>query len=240
MTPLSHYAVTPLPRYAITPLKVGTVFALSEKNNYMIKKLIFSALFLLIVIAVQSQTNKAVLLQDLEKNQPANQNVTATATLKSASRLFGAKDDLTTVVFVIPSGSTVTVLDSDSTYFHVVYEENEGYIFKSHAVIDKTPVNAQQTIQPQQPIQEGKPVLEQQGSRFSYLENKYGSNMAARLIAGKIWKGINSEMVKDSWGTAEKITREITGNIIKEEWVFKNTWLYFENNTLVEWGPIEK
>ena len=204
------------------------------------KKLIFSALFLLIVIAVQSQTNKAVLLQDLEKNQPANQNVTATATLKSASRLFGAKDDLTTVIFVIPSGSTVTVLDSDSTYFHVVYEENEGYIFKSHAVIDKTPVNVSQTIQPQQSRQEVQPVQEQQESRFSYLENKYGSNMAARLIAGKIWKGINSEMVKDSWGTAEKITREITGNIIKEEWIFKNTWLYFENNTLVEWGPIGK
>jgi len=206
----------------------------------MIKKLIFSALFLLIVIAVQSQTNKAVLLQDLEKNQPANQNVTATATLKSSSRLFGAKDDLTTVIFVIPSGSTVTVLDSDSTYFHVVYEENEGYIFKSHAVIDKTPVNIPQAIQPQQAWQKVQPVQEQQVSRFSYLENKYGSNMAARLIAGKIWKGMNAEMVKDSWGTAEKITREITGNIIKEEWIFKNTWLYFENNTLVEWGPIGK
>ncbi|MEI8226360.1 MAG: hypothetical protein WCG82_10585, partial [Bacteroidota bacterium] len=199
-----------------------------------------SALFLLMVIAIQAQANKTALLQDLEKNKPANQNVTATATLKTASRLFGAKDDLTTVIFVIPSGSTVTVLDSDSTYFHVVYEENEGYIFKSHAVIDKTPVKIQQTIQPQQVLQEAQLVQEQQGSRFSYLENKYGSNMAARLIAGKIWKGINSEMVKDSWGTAEKINRVMTGNIIKEEWIFKNTWLYFENNTLVEWGPIGK
>ena len=50
---------------------------------------------------------------------------------------------------------------------------------------------------------------------------------------------MNSEMVKDSWGTAEKINRIISGNIIKEEWIFKNTWLYFENNTLVEWGRKE-
>jgi len=204
------------------------------------KKLIFSALFLLIIIAVQAQANKADLLQDLEKNQPANQNVTTTATLKSSSRLFGAKDDLTTVIFIIPSGSTVTVLGSDSTYLHVAFEENEGYIFKRHAVMDKTPVNTPQAIQPQQARQEEQPAQVQEVSRFSFLENKYGSNMAARLIAGKIWKGMNAEMVKDSWGTAEKINRVISGNIIKEEWIFRNTWLYFENNTLVEWGPIRK
>ena len=64
--------------------------------------------------------------------------------------------------------------------------------------------------------------------------------MAARLYAGKIWKGMNSEMVKDSWGAAEKINRVISGNIIKEEWIYKNTWLYFENNTLLEWGPVKK
>jgi hypothetical protein len=204
------------------------------------KKLIFSALFLLIIIALQAQTNKADLLQYLEKNQPANQNVTTTATLTSSSRLFGAKDDLTTVIFIIPSGSTVTVLGSDSTYLHVTFEENEGYIFKRDAVIEKTPVNTPQTIQPQQTRQEEQPVQEQQVSRFSYLESKYGSNMAARLMAGKIWKGMNSEMVKDSWGSAEKINRVISGNIIKEEWIFNNTWLYFENNMLVEWGPIGK
>ena len=225
--------------FAVEPFKIGTVFVLSEKTNYM-KKIIFSTLFLLIIIALQAQTNKADLLQDLEKNQPDSQNLTTTATLTSSSRLFGAKDDLTTVIFIIPTGSTVTVLGSDSTYLHVTFEENEGYIFKRDAVIDKTPVNTPQTIQPQQARQEEQPVQEQQVSRFSYLESKYGSSMAARLMAGKIWKGMNSEMVKDSWGSAEKINRVISGNIIKEEWIFKNTWLYFENNTLVEWGPIGK
>lgn len=190
-------------------------------------------------LSLQAQANKAALLEDLEKSNPASQNVTATATLKSASRLFGAKDDLTTVILIIPAGSVVTVLDSDSTYLRVVFEENEGYIFKRQAIINKTPVNTPQIIQPQQAVPEEKPVQEQQESRFSYLESKYGSNMAARLISGKIWKGMNAEMVKDSWGKAEKINRVISGNIIKEEWIYKNTWLYFENNTLLEWGPIK-
>ena len=200
----------------------------------------FFALFLIGVLSLKAQTNKVNQLQALEQSQPASQNVVATATLKSASRLFATKDDLTSVILIIPADSVVMVLDSDSTYFHVVFEENEGYIFKRQAVLDKIPVTNQQTVQSQPAVQETQPVQEQNQSRFSYLENKYGSNLAARLMAGKIWKGMNSEMVSDSWGTAEKINRVISGNVIKEEWIFKNTWLYFENNTLVEWGPVRK
>jgi hypothetical protein len=204
------------------------------------KKIIFFALFLIGVLPLMAQTNKVDQLKALEQNQSASQNVVATATLKTASRLFATKDDLTSVILIIPADSVVMVLDSDSTYFHVVFEENEGYIFKRQSVLDKIPVTNQQTVQSQPAVQETQPVQEQNQSRFSYLENKYGSNLAARLMAGKIWKGMNSEMVSDSWGTAEKINRVISGNVIKEEWIFRNTWLYFENNTLVEWGPVRK
>lgn len=209
-----------------------------------------SIAILLILIAMgllsNAQSSGAETLQELEQGNLAQLESSTTATMSSASRLFGDKYDLTSVILIIPSGSTVMVLDSDSTYFHVVFEEYEGYIFKRHAEIDDTPVSPsqdtqnQQFVQEEQPVQEGQPAQVQQLSRFSYLENKYGSSMAARLISGKIWKGMNSEMVKDSWGTALKINRVISGNIIKEEWIFKYTWLYFENNTLVEWGPIKQ
>jgi hypothetical protein len=211
------------------------------------KKLLFFSLLTISSFLLYAQADKASLLQDLEGNQLADQNVSATATLKSASRLFGEKDDLTTVILVIPSGSTVNVLGSDSTYFHVIYNNEEGYILKRHAVLDKVPVKTEQPSLPKVIAQQSEPKAEKQVeseqdremSRFSYLENKYGSGMAARLISGKIWKGMNAEMVKDSWGTAQKINRVINGNVIKEEWIFKNTWLYFENNTLLEWGPIK-
>jgi hypothetical protein len=202
------------------------------------KKLFLIFLVVTGAFQLKAQTNRVDQLQTLEQNQPANQNITSTATLKVASRLFATKDDLTSVILIIPADSVVTVLDADSTYFHVVFEENEGYILKRHAILDKAPVNSQQVIQSQPAVQDTLAVQEQQQNRFSYLENKYGSNMAARLISGKIWRGMNAEMVKDSWGKAEKINRVISGNTINEEWIFKNTWLYFENNTLVEWGPI--
>ncbi len=206
------------------------------------KKIIFISVLLVSVLYAQAQANRAELLQNLEQNQTVTQNGKVTATLKSSSRLFGAKDDLTTVILIIPSGSNVQVLDSDSTYFHVLYEENDGYIFRRHAVIDRTPVVVTEAIQsqPQQGVQNTQPVQNEPMNRFAYLESKYGSTMAARLNAGKIWKGMNAEMVKDSWGTAERINRDINGNSIKEEWIFKSTWLYFENNTLIDWGPIQK
>jgi hypothetical protein len=204
-------------------------------------KIISIPLFVIaLVLPCNGQSSKAEALEMLEGTSLSQQQISSTATMTSSSRLFGDKNDLTSVIMIIPSGSSVSVLGSDSTYFQVSYEDYEGYIFRRHAAIDKTPVNATQSEQPQKQVQNAEPVQNEQMSRFAYLESKYGSTMAARLNSGKIWKGMNAEMVRDSWGTAEKINRQISGNIIKEEWIFKNTWLYFENNTLVDWGPIQK
>jgi len=200
------------------------------------KRLLFLTLLILSAITIKAQTSKVDKLQALEQNQTSGQTLAPTATLKNSSRLFASKDDLTTVIMIIPADSVVTVLDSDSTYLHVVFEDNEGYIFNRHVVLNQAKINTPNNVQTQQ-VQDTQPSQEQNDSRFSYLENKYGSNMAARLISGKIWKGMSSEMVKDSWGVAEKINRIINGNVVKEEWIFRTTWLFFENNTLVEWGP---
>jgi hypothetical protein len=203
------------------------------------KRLLFLSLLILSAVTIKAQSNKVDKLQALEQNQTSGQNTATTATLKNPSRLFAAKDDLTTVILIIPADSVVKVLDSDSTYLHVVFEDNEGYIFNRHVILNQEKINTPRYVQTQSNVQETQPVQEQKESRFSYLENKYGSNMAARLISGKIWKGMSSEMVKDSWGVAEKINRVISGNIVKEEWIFRTTWLFFENNTLVEWGPVK-
>ena len=214
---------------------------LFDKFPFM-KNLIISLLIMLSVSAINAQVKKGDILQDLEKNQPSIQNATQSATLKSASRLFGEKDDLTTVIMIIPSGSVVDVLDADSTYLHIIFEENEGYIFKRQAVLNNKPVAP--VSQEQESVQSTETQSRQQQqrkvSRFTYLENKYGSNMAAKLIAGKIWKGMTAEMVSDSWGTPQKINRVISSNVIKEEWIYNNTWLYIENDELVQWGPIKK
>ena len=203
------------------------------------KKYIFPALFIIGALSINAQTDKIERLQALEVNQYQGQDVAPTATVKASTRLFRIKEDLTSVIVIIPSGSVVTVLDSDSTYYHVGFDDNEGYIFRKHAVMDKAPstFKEMQTVQSKNDMA---PVQVITDSRYEALESKYGSAMAARLYAGKIWKGMNSEMARDSWGASEKVNRVISGNIIKEEWIYRSTWLYFENNTLLEWGPVKK
>ena len=121
------------------------------------KKVIFLFLLIIFILPVKTQANKTDNLQNIEQKKPVNQNTIITATLKSSSRLFKAKEDLTSVILVIPSGSTVTVLGSDSTYLHVTYEENEGFILKRHAVIDKSPVVTTKAPAAQPKVQETQP-----------------------------------------------------------------------------------
>ncbi len=203
------------------------------------KKLILSILLLAMIFSAQAQENRTNILQDLEQDQITDQDVTTTAaTTTAATRLFADKYDLTSVILIIPSGSKVEVLGSEENYLYVIFEEYEGFIRSRHAAIDKTPVETGQVLQEQeeQPVQ----LQEQEVSRFTYLENKYGTNVAAKLNEGKIWRGMTAEMVKDSWGTPQKINRVISGNNVREEWIYRNTWLFFQNDRLREWGPIRK
>ena len=209
------------------------------------KRIIFSGIIFFVFCTLNSQVTKTDVLQNLEKVQSAVQATITTATLKSASRLFKDKDDLTSVIMVVPKDSVVDVLPGFyDTFLHVVFEDNEGYIYARHAEINKAPVPArpaasQSSVQEERNGQEGRTVQKQAISRYEYLEKKYGPSLAARLYEGKIWKGMHSQLVKESWGSPNKINRVINGNIVKEEWFYNKTWLYFQNSTLAEWGPIK-
>lgn len=207
------------------------------------KKLFIFTLSFFLISALNAQNSKEVILKDLETNSPSVQELVLTATTKSATRLFREKDDLTTVIMVVPKGSVVDVIGSDSTYFHILFEDYDGYILRRHAVLDEPAIPSQPVIRKSLPaLQEAKPAVQQerQQSRFTYLEDKYGTSIAAKLSAGKIWKGMNSEMIQDSWGKPPKINRVISGNTVKEEWIYTGSWLYLEDDILIEWGPVRK
>lgn len=198
------------------------------------KRKVIALIFLAASVALFSQFTKSEVLQDSWKIQPSNQEYALTATLKSSSRLFESKEDLTSVIIVIPSGSIVKITGSDSTYYRVVFGEDEGYIFKKHATINQTPVLVE-PVKKQEQVVNNQPV-QKQDTRLFYLENKYGPNMAAKLYAGKIWRGMTSQMVRDSWGTPLKINKDMGSSVNREEWVYKKAFLFIENNTLVDWG----
>jgi hypothetical protein len=203
------------------------------------KKLISITCFISILFFVQAENSKSEVPQTLVGSNHVKQDQNVTAKLKSASRLFSSKEDISSVIVIIPSGSVVNVLGSDSTYLNISFEDNQGYIYKRDAIINTSPVTINTPVKPENARQKDQQIEEKQVSRFTYLETKYGTSMAALLAAGKIWKGMSDEMVRDSWGSPLKINRVI-GNNVKEEWIYKNTWLYIENNTLVDWGPVKQ
>jgi hypothetical protein len=204
------------------------------------KKFIFLPFILIWILPAHSQTKKSDILSQLENDNASVPNNSIMAILKTSSRLFAEKDDLTSVILVIPSGDTVAVVAADSTYLKVVYRGVDGYIFSKHANI-KTPPPAQpaMTQQAQKGAQPA-PVQNSQMTRYENLLRKYGKSLADKLIAGKVWKGMDSEMVVDSWGNPFRVNRVINSAVVKEEWIYRTTWLYFENSVLYDWGPAGK
>ncbi len=200
------------------------------------KKYIFLLPASLLYLSVCGQGNRTEQLRSLEQgNERQTQQV---ATLKRASRLFGDKYDMTSVIVVIPSGTEVNVLDKDSTYIKVSYEDDEGYIFSRDAELSNKASAIDNASVKEENQQADNSQDSRKANRFAYLEYKYGSRVAALLYAGKIWKGMSADMVRDSWGAPLKINRVI-GDMVKEEWIYKNTWLFIESERLIDWGPVK-
>jgi len=222
----------------------GTIFEYYLKNNNM-KRIILSAIIFFIFFAVKSQISNTDVLQDLEKSKSSVQNAVITATLNSASRLFRDKNDLTSVIMVLPKGTVVDVLPGTyDTFMHVVFEGDEGYIYANDAELSQAPASALpaaplQSVQKGANSQESRPVQKQVASRYEYLVNKYGTSLASKLYDRKIWKGMNSQLVKDSWGSPGEINRVINGDEVREEWIYNKTRLSFRNSTLSDWGPVK-
>jgi len=193
------------------------------------RKLIASVLVLFMGITVSAQ--------ELQK-----------ATTKGAVRLFGDKDDLTTVITLIPAGSNVEIIKPGIEYTLVRFDNSEGFVKSDKlvtvqataAVVATTNVPVTQTpnttqYQPQpQPQPQSQPQ-----DRYEMLTMKYGNDIGKRLFQHKVWKGINADMARDSWGKPKQVNRMYVDQSVDEEWIYSQKWLYFRDNILIEWGPVK-
>jgi hypothetical protein len=168
-----------------------------------------------------------VFAQDLQK-----------ATAARSIRLFGDKDDLTTVIQLIPEGSTVEVIKTDSLYSQVRFGEVTGYV-KSDGLGPFQPVVAvAPAVQPQPAEQQQYEV--QPEERYAALVAKYGTDIGKRLYQNKVWKGVTSEMAVDSWGRPKQINRMYVDQSVDEEWIYSKKYLYFRDGILIEWGAVKQ
>jgi hypothetical protein len=175
---------------------------------------------------------------------------------KGAERLFSDKDDLTSVIQILPEGTVVEAVSADTAFTLIRLGDLEGYI-RSDRLTAALPVvtTAQPADEPiaqpadepvAQPVQESAPVYADPDvqsrqiptERFQALIDKYGVDMAKRLYQHKVWKGISSEMARDSWGKPRQINKMYVDRGVEEEWIYSSKYLYFRDGVLVEWGPV--
>lgn len=252
-------------------------FAAKLKIIDMRKLLTIIAGTLFFLVLAEAQQTKTEVLEKLEHSGQVQQAQPRKGVTMGALRLFGEKDDLTTVIVIVPNGSEVEIIATDEDYLLVRYDDFTGFLIadkvKLITAADTTQQQAvqQQTIQQQvtehratqqQVVQQqttqqqttqrqtGQQQAVQQQSRqeyrideanrLTYLEHKYGRSMANRIVEGKIWKGMTTDMVRDAWGEPDRINRVVVNRIAKEEWIYRSTWLLMEQGKLVEWGPVGK
>lgn len=215
------------------------------------KRIFVSAATVFICLGVaMSQQGRSDMLERLEQGSTVQQQPLRGVT-NGALRLFGGKDDLTSVILIVPNGSEVEILEQGSDYHLVKYQDYTGFLVASKVEIARQVVRQQavqqQTVIQQQGVQQQKAVQQQavqqeyqmnEENRLTYLENKYGRNIATRIYAGKIWKGMTPDMVTDAWGEPDRVNRVTRKNVQMEEWIYRSTWLLMEKGKLMEWGPV--
>jgi len=72
-------------------------------------------------------------------------------------------------------------------------------------------------------------------NRLASLTSKFGQTAAKKILEKKIWIGMTKEMAVESWGMPQDINRTVGSFGIHEQWIYGNTYLYFEDGKLTSW-----
>lgn len=76
----------------------------------------------------------------------------------------------------------------------------------------------------------------QLAKRKQKLSEKYGNDIATRIVSKEIWLGMTVEMAVESWGRPQENNRTVGSWGVHEQWVYSiSRYLYFENGILTSW-----
>ena len=68
---------------------------------------------------------------------------------------------------------------------------------------------------------------------------KYGKKFGPRVAQKQIWKGMKDEMVKDGWGSPDRIDKNVEPWGVFTQWYYGDIIFFFKNCKLIDWeeGP---
>lgn len=156
-------------------------------------------------------------------------------TTTSACRLFADIENVSSVLSYIPKGKELEVIEYSGDYALIEYEGTKGWIRTDKTSAPQAPEQVQDQYNESQNYNSYNPG--QIADRYSILIDKYGYTTGKAIYEHKIWKGIDNNMVKDSWGKPLQVSREINSTGTIEIWTYRKSWLLIKNGILTEWGP---
>ncbi len=79
-----------------------------------------------------------------------------------------------------------------------------------------------------------KPENDAAMARNTQMIRKYGYSDGKKIAEGKLWLGMKTQMVLDSWGIPYRVRRSRGHWGEMEQWIYSSAYLYFENGQLTE------
>jgi hypothetical protein len=147
------------------------------------------------------------------------------------------------MVTYIPSEGKVKVIEQSTKYYRVIYKNYIGWALKSKLIKEADYQAAK--LAEKKAIAKANADREKAQNNAIYnainkrradLTKKYGSQeIAEKIMAKKIWLGMTSAMALESWGKPSDINRSVGSWGVHEQWIYGDTYLYFEDGVLTSW-----
>lgn len=153
------------------------------------------------------------------KSQELNiQNVSYTeTTTRSEAKIKNKPDVFGDIIGYVSEGQRIKVYDYFDTYWLMEKDSIKGYVSEIYLVKNQKMIE-----------------IEKNHSKDE-IRKKYGDIVADKIFNHLIWLGMTDVMAKLSIGNPININRTTGSWGTREQWIYKNRYLYFENGKLTSW-----
>lgn len=154
---------------------------------------------------------------------------------KNKTYLLSEPSNLSKKIISIPAKSEVELIGYINSFFKVIYNKKIGFIWDLYVEKNSMIETFKKSKTNQTKIEEKQRKERLLAERKRRLKNKFGPTITKKILDSKIWIGMTKDMTIESWGKPKDINRTVGEWGVHEQWIYTNTYLYFENGKLKSW-----
>jgi len=155
--------------------------------------------------------------------------------IKNKTYLLSEPSNLSQKIIAIPAQSEVELIGYMNSFFKVIYNKNVGFIWDLYIEKNSTIEAFKKSKAKQTELEKKQRKEKLLSERKRRLEKKFGYTVTKKILEGKIWIGMTKDMAIESCGKPKDINRTVGEWGVHEQWIYTNTYLYFENGRLKSW-----